>query len=73
MADRTKRSKSAVYPESACGSTARRQMAAAAGARVHALGPGTGGDGAAAGRQLRLLLSPPLHRNRVNKGEQIGT
>ena len=32
--------------------TARHQMAAVAGARLHALGSGTGGDGAAAGRPL---------------------
>ena len=40
--------KSAVYPMVACASTAIRQIAAGAGARLHALGPGTGGDGTAA-------------------------
>ena len=44
-------------------STALRQIADGAGARLHALGPGTGGDGTAAQRplrqRLRLLLTSP--------------
>ncbi len=37
---RANRARIAVYPPVACEATARRQMAAAAGARLHALGPG---------------------------------
>ena len=56
MADRAKAAKSAIYPDLSRASTVRRQMAAAAGARLPALGPGTGGDGAVARRRLRRLL-----------------
>ena len=60
MADRTKAAKSAIYPNLACTSTARRQIAAADRARLHALGPRTGGDGAAARRPLQLPQPQPL-------------
>ena len=53
------RARIAVYPSLACEATARAQMAAAAGARLHALGPGTGGDGPAASRPLRPPHKPP--------------
>ena len=51
---------SAVYPEVARVSTTRHQIAAADHAQLHPLAPRTGGDGAAAGRPLRLLQRPPL-------------
>ena len=38
----------------ACEATARRQNAAARGFRLHAAGPWTGGDGAAAPRAIRV-------------------
>ena len=38
---------------------ARRQIAAAGRLRVHALGPRSGGNGAAASRPLAILLRPP--------------
>ena len=44
--------------------TPRRQMAAADRARLHAAGPGTGGDGSAADRPLPPL--PPLPQPAVD-------
>ena len=63
MADRAKVAESAVYPILACEATAHRHAVAARGLRLHAVGPRTGGDGAAAPRPLRqlrrLLLASP--------------
>ena len=56
MDNRAKAAKSAIYPNLSCASTVSRHMAAATGARLPTLGPGTGGDGAAARRRLRRLL-----------------
>ena len=51
MADRANRRQSAIYLTVACASTARRQIAAGAGARLQALGPSTGGG--------RVATEPP--------------
>ena len=59
MTIRPERAKTTVYPNIAHASIARGQIAAADRARLHALGPRTGGDGPAAGRPLRLLPRPP--------------
>ena len=63
MADRAKVAETAVYPIRACEATAHRHAVAARGLRLHAAGPRTGGDGAAAPRPLRqlrrLLLASP--------------
>ena len=59
IAIHTNRARIAVYPYVASEATARRQMAAAPGARLHALGPGTGGDGPAASGPLRPPHAPP--------------
>ena len=66
MADRTKAAKSAVYPNLSHASTARRQIDAADDARLHVLGPWTGGDGSAARRPLRQPQGPPLPSPRSN-------
>ena len=52
-----KMAKMALYPDLAHASVARRQIAAADRARVHAHGPWTGGDEPAASQPL-----PPLPR-----------
>ena len=67
MADRARSAKSAVYPMVARTSTARRPNAAADRARLQALGPGSGGDGAAARRPLRPLQSPLLRSSEVGQ------
>ena len=63
MADHAKVAETAVYPILACEATAHRHAVAARGLRLHAVGPRTGGDGAAAPRPLRqlrrLLLASP--------------
>ena len=63
MADRAKVAETAVYPVLVCEATAHRHAVAARGLRLHAAGPRTGGDGAAAPRPLRqlrrLLLASP--------------
>ena len=46
--------------------TTHRHMAAACGLRLHAAGPRTGGDGAAARRLLRLLLRLPRRSPRLS-------
>ena len=56
MADHAKVAETAVYPILACEATAHRHAVAARGLRLHAAGPRTGGDGAAA---PRLLLASP--------------
>ena len=48
------------YPSGTYASTAHLRIAAAAGLRLHALGPWAAGDGSAAGRPLRRLQLPPL-------------
>ena len=45
--------------------TARHRMAAVAGARLHAIGPGTGGDEAVAGRPLPPPSRGARHHRRV--------
>ena len=55
MADRAKVAETAVYPVLVCEATAHRHAVAARGLRLHAAGPRTGGDGAAAPRPLRQL------------------
>ena len=66
MADRAKTRQSALTPTVACASTTRRQIAAGAGARLQALGPSTGADGAAALRPLRQPPRPPRPSPRSN-------
>ena len=59
MADRAISPISHCIRSRACEATARRQIAAGAGARLQTLGPSTGGDGAAALRPLRQPPRPP--------------
>ena len=63
MADRARVADAAVYPSLAGEAPAHRRAVAARGLRLHAAGPRTGGDGAAAPRPLRqlrrLLLASP--------------
>ena len=66
MTDRAKAAKSAIYPNLSHACTVGRHMAAAAGARLPTLGPGTGGDGAATRRLLRLLLRLPRRSPRLS-------
>ena len=48
-----------VFGQGSHATVARRQIAAAGRLRVHALGPRSGGNGAAASRPLAIVLRPP--------------
>jgi len=72
MAYRANTAKSTVYPKRVCETTAHRLAVTARGLRLHAAGPRTGGDGAAAPRPLRqlrrLLLASPRSNSLPSAG-----